>query len=81
MSMTGFTGSDDLLACFVAGNAFSWDDWFRQETEEAHFQDVIDMMLNLAVFVYIGCIIVSLIVAYSPLNNEKHQTYYFSIHP
>jgi NhaP-type Na+/H+ or K+/H+ antiporter len=59
MSMTGFSGSDDLLACFVAGNAFSWDDWFRQETEEAHFQDVIDMMLNLAVFVYIGAIIVS----------------------
>lgn len=58
MSMTGFSGSDDLLACFVAGNAFSWDDWFRQETEEAHFQDVIDMMLNLAVFVYIGAIIV-----------------------
>ncbi|CAM0135696.1 unnamed protein product, partial [Umbelopsis sp. WA50703] len=57
MSMTGFSGSDDLLACFVAGNAFSWDDWFRQETEEAHFQDVIDMMLNLAVFVYIGAII------------------------
>jgi NhaP-type Na+/H+ or K+/H+ antiporter len=62
MSMTGFSGSDDLLACFVAGNAFSWDDWFRQETEEAHFQDVIDMMLNLAVFVYIGCIIVSTIL-------------------
>ncbi|KAI8979977.1 Sodium/hydrogen exchanger family-domain-containing protein [Pilobolus umbonatus] len=57
MSMTGFSGSDDLLACFVAGNAFSWDDWFRQETEEAHFQDVIDMMLNLAVFIYIGAII------------------------
>ncbi|ORZ12352.1 Cation/H+ exchanger, partial [Absidia repens] len=57
MSMTGFTGSDDVLACFVAGNAFSWDEWFRKETEEAHFQDVIDMMLNLAVFVYIGAII------------------------
>ncbi|CDS08464.1 hypothetical protein LRAMOSA09826 [Lichtheimia ramosa] len=57
MSMTGFSGSDDVLACFAAGNAFSWDDWFRQETEEAHFQDVIDMMLNLAVFVYIGAII------------------------
>ncbi|OAD79245.1 hypothetical protein PHYBLDRAFT_14428, partial [Phycomyces blakesleeanus NRRL 1555(-)] len=57
MSMTGFSGSDDVLACFVAGNAFSWDDWFRQETEEAHFQDVIDMMLNLAIFVYIGAII------------------------
>ncbi|KAI8086557.1 Cation/H+ exchanger, partial [Halteromyces radiatus] len=57
MSMTGFSGSDDVLACFVAGNAFSWDAWFRKETEEAHFQDVIDMMLNLAIFVYIGAII------------------------
>ncbi|ORZ12755.1 Sodium/hydrogen exchanger family-domain-containing protein [Absidia repens] len=57
MSMTGFSGSDDVLACFVAGNAFSWDEWFRKETEDAHFQDVIDMMLNLAVFVYIGAII------------------------
>lgn len=61
MSMTGFSGSDDLLACFAAGNAFSWDDWFRHETEEAHFQEVIDMMLNLAIFVYIGAIIVSLL--------------------
>ncbi|KAF7724950.1 hypothetical protein EC973_000531 [Apophysomyces ossiformis] len=57
MSMTGFSGSDDVLACFAAGNAFSWDDWFRRETEEAHFQEVIDMMLNLAIFVYIGAII------------------------
>ncbi|KAI9305084.1 Cation/H+ exchanger, partial [Cunninghamella echinulata] len=57
LSMTGFSGSDDVLACFIAGNAFSWDEWFRKETEEAHFQDVIDMMLNLAVFVYIGAII------------------------
>jgi NhaP-type Na+/H+ or K+/H+ antiporter len=60
--MTGFSGSDDLLACFVAGNAFSWDEWFRKETEEAHFQEVIDMMLNLAIFVYIGAIIVSVIL-------------------
>jgi NhaP-type Na+/H+ or K+/H+ antiporter len=59
MSMTGFSGSDDLLACFVAGNAFSWDEWFRRETEEAHFQEVIDTMLNLSIFVYIGSIIVS----------------------
>ena len=59
MSMTGFSGSDDVLACFAAGNAFSWDDWFREETEEAHFQEVIDMLLNLSVFVYIGTIIVS----------------------
>ncbi|KAI8369985.1 Cation/H+ exchanger, partial [Blakeslea trispora] len=66
MSMTGFSGSDDLLACFAAGNAFSWDDWFRHETEEAHFQEVIDMMLNLAIFVYIGAII-----PWSDFNNEE----------
>jgi NhaP-type Na+/H+ or K+/H+ antiporter len=23
----GMVGSDDVLACFVAGNAFTWDDW------------------------------------------------------
>ena len=24
----GMIGSDDVLACFVAGNAFTWDDWY-----------------------------------------------------
>ncbi|OZJ04209.1 hypothetical protein BZG36_02973 [Bifiguratus adelaidae] len=57
MSCVGMSGSDDLLACFVAGCSLSWDDWFRKETDEAHIQDVIDMMLNLAMFVYIGTII------------------------
>ncbi|KAJ1326177.1 sodium/hydrogen antiporter [Microdochium nivale] len=28
----GMIGSDDVLACFVAGNVFTWDDWFRLET-------------------------------------------------
>jgi sodium/hydrogen antiporter len=28
----GMLGSDDVLACFVAGNVFTWDDWFRLET-------------------------------------------------
>lgn len=28
----GMIGSDDVLACFIAGNAFTWDDWFRLET-------------------------------------------------
>jgi sodium/hydrogen antiporter len=23
----GMIGSDDVLACFIAGNAFTWDDW------------------------------------------------------
>ncbi|KAI1388772.1 Sodium/hydrogen exchanger family-domain-containing protein [Hypoxylon trugodes] len=28
----GMIGSDDILACFVAGNVFTWDDWFRLRT-------------------------------------------------
>jgi sodium/hydrogen antiporter len=28
----GMIGSDDVLACFIAGNVFTWDDWFRLET-------------------------------------------------
>ncbi|KAI1657429.1 Sodium/hydrogen exchanger family-domain-containing protein [Daldinia decipiens] len=28
----GMIGSDDILACFIAGNIFTWDDWFRLET-------------------------------------------------
>ena len=26
----GMVGTDDVLACFVAGNVFTWDDWFRK---------------------------------------------------
>lgn len=56
MSMVGIIGSDDLLASFAAGNSLSWDDWFRRETEESHLNDIIDLLLNLGVFVYIGAI-------------------------
>ncbi|GAW22085.1 hypothetical protein ANO14919_116200 [Xylariales sp. No.14919] len=28
----GLIGSDDILACFIAGNVFTWDDWFRLAT-------------------------------------------------
>ncbi|KAI8365918.1 Sodium/hydrogen exchanger family-domain-containing protein [Radiomyces spectabilis] len=54
MGVVSIIGSDDLLACFIAGNSFTWDDWFRQETEDAHLMNVVDMLLNLSIFVYIG---------------------------
>ncbi|KAG9299546.1 hypothetical protein G9A89_020717 [Geosiphon pyriformis] len=54
MGTVSLIGSDDILACFIAGNSVTWDDWLRKETEESHFQEVIDMLLNMAVFVYIG---------------------------
>jgi NhaP-type Na+/H+ or K+/H+ antiporter len=36
---------------------FRNSDWFRVETAESYFQDVIDLLLNLAIFVYLGAVI------------------------
>ncbi|KAG0648059.1 Na(+) H(+) antiporter 1 [Hyphodiscus hymeniophilus] len=52
----GMIGSDDVLACFIAGNAFTWDDWFRLETLDDSLQPTIDMLLNLSIFVWFGAI-------------------------
>ncbi|PWN47075.1 hypothetical protein IE53DRAFT_272624 [Violaceomyces palustris] len=57
LGTTGLFGSDDILACFIAGNSFTWDDWFRLRTEDNDFQEILDMLLNAAVFIYIGAII------------------------
>ena len=46
LGVVGILGSDDILCCFVVGNSFTWDDWFRKETEDHAFQDVIDQLLN-----------------------------------
>ncbi|KAJ2806095.1 hypothetical protein H4R21_001012, partial [Coemansia helicoidea] len=32
-------GTDDILCCFVAGNSFTWDDWFRVETKDTSLQE------------------------------------------
>jgi sodium/hydrogen antiporter len=52
----GMIGSDDVLACFIAGNAFTWDDWFRKETEDDSLQPTIDMLLNITVFAWFGAV-------------------------
>lgn len=49
-------GSDDVLACFIAGNAFTWDDWFRLETLDDSLQPTIDMLLNVSVFMWFGAV-------------------------
>ncbi|KAL9000332.1 MAG: hypothetical protein Q9169_001049 [Polycauliona sp. 2 TL-2023] len=55
---TGATlGTDDLLVGFAAGVGFSNDGWFSQKTEESHVSNVIDLLLNLAYFVYLGSVI------------------------
>lgn len=50
-------GMDDLLIGFAAGVGFSNDGWFHAKTEESHVSNVIDLLLNLAYFVYLGTII------------------------
>ena len=50
-------GLDDLLVGFACGVGFSNDGWFVQKTEESHVSNVIDLLLNLAYFVYLGSII------------------------
>ena len=50
-------GADDLLIGFSAGVGFSNDGWFTEKTEESHVSNVIDLLINLAFFVYFGTII------------------------
>lgn len=53
----GYLNMDDLLAAFAAGNALTWDDWYRQETEEDELQNVIDLLLNTVYFIFVGATI------------------------
>lgn len=46
LGVVGILGSDDILCCFIVGNSFTWDDWFRVQTEDHAFQDVIDQLLS-----------------------------------
>ncbi|KAK0828392.1 Na+/H+ antiporter [Friedmanniomyces endolithicus] len=50
-------GIDDLLVGFACGVGFSNDGWFLEKTEESHVSNVIDLLINLAFFVYFGTII------------------------
>lgn len=50
----GLVGTDEVLACFAAGSALSWDDWHRNETENDTLRPVLDMLLNLAIFLWYG---------------------------
>ncbi|TFK93083.1 hypothetical protein K466DRAFT_479289 [Polyporus arcularius HHB13444] len=51
---TTLLGSDDLLAAFCCGTAFAWDGFFNKQTEESVFSSVIDLLFNIAAFVFVG---------------------------
>lgn len=50
-------GSDDFLVAFGAGYGFARDGWFSKKTRAAHLPKIIDLLLNSAMFVYLGTII------------------------
>ncbi|KAN0080849.1 Cation/H+ exchanger [Elaphomyces granulatus] len=52
----GLINSDDILACFVAGNLFTFDDWFRIQTLEDSIQPTVDLILNMAIFMWLGAV-------------------------
>jgi NhaP-type Na+/H+ or K+/H+ antiporter len=54
MGIGSLLGSDDILEAFVAGTVLSWDLWFNNRVKNAHFQEIIDNLLNLTYFVFIG---------------------------
>ncbi|CAH7683973.1 Sodium/hydrogen exchanger family-domain-containing protein [Phakopsora pachyrhizi] len=55
--LTTLAGSDDLLAAFACGAAFAWDDWFTESIEASNFSSIIDLLINCAVFIYVGATI------------------------
>ncbi|KAH8898855.1 Sodium/hydrogen exchanger family protein [Thozetella sp. PMI_491] len=54
----GAIGTDDLLACFVAGNALNWDGQYLAETEKRHDEvnSSVDVLLNFGGFMFIGTV-------------------------
>ena len=54
VGLTTILGTDDLLAAFVCGTSFSWDGFYKKQTEETVFSTVIDNLFNVAVFIFVG---------------------------
>lgn len=50
-------GSDDFLIAFGCGYGFARDGWFSKKTKDSKIGDIIDLLLNSAMFVYLGTII------------------------
>lgn len=48
LGVVGVLGSDDVLACFIAGNSLTWYDFVRVETEDDSFQDGMSCSSRLA---------------------------------
>ena len=47
-------GIDEILGCFVVGLLISWDEWFNKQIEESHIQEILDSLLNITFFIFLG---------------------------
>jgi len=54
IGLTTLLGTDDLLAAFACGTSFAWDGFFNKQTEESVFSSVIDILFNVAAFIFVG---------------------------
>lgn len=54
MATMNMVGCNDMLAVFVAGAVFAWDDWFTDQTKESQLQPVVDSVFNSTFFVLLG---------------------------
>ncbi|KAL1998368.1 hypothetical protein VTN02DRAFT_6330 [Thermoascus thermophilus] len=54
----GCVGSDETMACFIAGNALNWDGRYLAETEVRHdsFNPGIETLLNFGAFLFLGVV-------------------------
>lgn len=50
-------GTDDFLVAFGCGYGFARDGWFSKRTQKTQLPGVIDLLLNSAMFVYLGATI------------------------
>ncbi|KAI5191674.1 sodium/hydrogen antiporter [Nematocida sp. AWRm77] len=52
--ITAFIESDDLLAVFVSGVVFAWDEEMMQDMKDSHVLEVVDLIFNQAFFILFG---------------------------
>lgn len=65
-------GADDFLVSFSCGYGFARDGWFSKKTQEAQLPAVVDLLLNSAMFVYLGSVIPWF--AFGPSDITPHVT-------
>ncbi|KAK5164945.1 uncharacterized protein LTR77_009610 [Saxophila tyrrhenica] len=57
MGVGSTLGSDDFLVAFGAGYGFARDGWFSNKTHGVQLPKITDLLLNSAMFVYLGTIL------------------------